>query len=115
MIDPEVIFDKLDALGSPDAIASFLAAEGCTGDHQAWTCPVSRYVTRETGVGVGITLQFWAPHTQQYISHDRQLPGHVSEFVARFDDGAYPWLHRIDRDQRPSALALEAAIYPAPE
>jgi hypothetical protein len=88
------VVDKLQTLGSADQIAAFFAQEGVTGSvRRVRSCPVAAYVKRETGlVEVLATRGFvvdW--HTQDGVPC-RDTP--VSDFIARFDDGAYDELVR---------------------
>ena len=100
-IDPQVIFDKLTALGGPDEIAQFLQAEQITGDHSLSHCPVAQYVRRETGVVVAVARANWydpvvaavtfaAGVDDQPVAHPLSEP--VSRFVVRHDSYMYPLL-----------------------
>lgn len=90
MIEPEVVLEKLGALGSSRAIAKFLEEEGVSGKLKgATSCPIANYVRRETGVSIAVSAELWAGHPD---AERRPVPRWVGEFVARFDDGAFPAL-----------------------
>jgi hypothetical protein len=83
--------DKLAAHGSARKIANFLAAEQCAGHRNAGaSCPVARYVTRNTGRTVYVDGESWFGGFDDADVHP--VPGNVSAFVDRFDKGWYPEL-----------------------
>ena len=50
-IDPQVLVDKLNGMGSPEAIAKFLHDEGVIGEQGVIShCVVAEYIKRETGL-----------------------------------------------------------------
>lgn len=101
LVDPFVLMDKLAALGSADAIAEFLAAEGISGalEGVATKCPVAVYFARETGVTPCFGVDSWSP---MHIEPDEEseaggepyfdLPAAVGTFIEGVDLGHYPEL-----------------------
>lgn len=97
MADPNLptvaeVIDKLAALGGSAQIAMYLREQRCVGD-LGWSrsCPVARYVHRETGESVRIGGVVYL----QRLGWDgadvvRSLPEPVGEFIEDFDGGRYP-------------------------
>jgi hypothetical protein len=85
-IDPQVIIDKLAGLGSADDVARFFRVEGVVGDHSLGSCPVARYIGRESGQRITVTHTHWGAISIEA----RLLPRPVADFVMRFDGLDYP-------------------------
>lgn len=90
MIEPEVVLDKLGALGSYQAVAQFLHEEGVRGRQKSATaCPVANYVRRETGLAISIHPEWFFSYRDQ----DRHpVPESVGDFIHCFDLGQFPSL-----------------------
>lgn len=77
---PREVVERLDLLGSSQAVADFFATQGITGYRICPNdCPVARYVERETG-----------GHHRVYGGLG--LPPNVRDFIADFDRQRYPHL-----------------------
>ncbi len=89
--------DELDKLGSPEAIARYLASESITGlMREPRACPISRYLQKVTTkfiIGVTYTDALWSkgddPSSDVTATH---LPTNVRMFVRWFDHGLHPEL-----------------------
>lgn len=83
---------KLYALGSPDQMAVYLEAEQITGrPGMTYSCPVAKYLTRETGQAMSAGAMYAFPSTN--TDHAMvKMPRMVREFIARFDARSYPRL-----------------------
>lgn len=88
--------NKLAALGSSRQIALYLEEQQCAGHRNlAQSCPLARYVSRETGEVVrvgGLICEYDAAFGVALAF----LPDGVREFVKDFDHGRYPNLIKGD-------------------
>lgn len=108
----EVAIDKLESLGSPDAIAEFFKYEGIQGYARNGTqCPVTKYLIRENVSSKGQFI-----HTSQVDVTIHNMPqpnnnwlddetiksvsmddySNVRDFIENFDDGEYSNLLKGD-------------------
>lgn len=93
MIEPQVVLDKLGALGTATDIAEFLEQEAITGTHHSQTCPVANYVLRETGTPISICQSFWGPaNAANWERSSHTVPVSVTAFIRRFDGRGFPRL-----------------------
>jgi hypothetical protein len=77
---------KLEALGSPDAIAAFFANVGITGKpRRATSCPVANYLKREFDTPVVAVYE--RAYTRKAVT---ATPPTVFAFIQNFDNGEYP-------------------------
>jgi hypothetical protein len=81
---------ELERVGNKDAIAEYLADRGFKGHQSAAdSCPVALYLRAKTGFVVYISQTDWS--VGDLVSIDSfPLPPYVANFVAAFDDDAYP-------------------------
>lgn len=100
MFDYET-YDFSELPGTADGIAAFLQSNGYKGKRvNPFACPMSRYLTAnvsrpseeycEWTITAWLAAESWAPGED-----DIALPLHpeaVSDFISRFDGGAYPGL-----------------------
>ena len=96
-IDPSVIMTKLANMEDADAIAEFLQSVGVTGaPHVTDACPISNYLTEETGARIIVEQHRWTVCPTPCAGHPdheyHTLPAPVIEFVQAFDHGCYPSL-----------------------
>jgi hypothetical protein len=95
---PEAL-DKLAALGDRHHIATYFVERDLKGACNSPThCPVSRYLSEETGVEFGVgeeAAHLWEGDVS--IKYEK-LPAPVSDFVRHFDAHEYPELemHLLD-------------------
>lgn len=95
MIEPEVVLEKLGALGSSRAIAQFLKEEGVVGLRGvSWACPVANYVLRETEVVISISEEGWNSRGAPYTSQRGCVPYTVARFIRCFDEGEFPAIEK---------------------
>lgn len=96
MIEPEVLLDKLESLGSPSAIANFFELEGIKGYiGRGLACPVTNYMIRE-GV-IDEKKQFVFTSVKKVSLHKIggddltyvDNPPNVRDFIRNFDDLKY--------------------------
>jgi hypothetical protein len=87
MIEPEVLVDKLNGLGTVDAVRKFLVEQGVKGTPcNGVDCIVANYIRRESGLR-GRVFRDLIVGVRIY-----HLKFHVREFINRFDNGTYPEL-----------------------
>lgn len=78
----------LAAGGTSDSVAEVLRSQGITGRRRmSSSCPVSRYLQRELGLGVWLAVG----SSTIYVKHsdtpgaDMTLPPAIRDFIKRFD------------------------------
>lgn len=91
--------DKLAALGDRHHIATYLAEHDLKGACNSPTyCPVSRYLTAETGAEVTVGEDSYQAWDGDDAIMYKKLPDPVCDFVRHFDAHEYPELelHLLD-------------------
>lgn len=110
MNTPEIVSEKLDklaVLGTPDAIAMELEAQGIKADcGGAFTCAIARYLgnpsaeSRELTDGtVAVCPTYVSVYRAGTDTWRVPVPRVVGEFIVNFDQTKYPAL--IAEDERP--------------
>jgi hypothetical protein len=96
MTDPHLptvveVIDKLAAVGSSVQIAMHLRQQQCVGAAGAsLSCPVARYVRRETGESVQIGGVVYLRPGVVGAEVVGFLPDPIRDFIEDFDGGRYP-------------------------
>jgi|SRR5690606_23403724 len=100
MITPRDVKDKLaklEALGSPDAIAMELEARGIKAERMSATrCAIARYLGNSSS---GSRPELAVCHDYVIVGHNQRMPSDriatpksVRLFISNFDAGEYPAL-----------------------
>lgn len=95
--------DKLERLSQfddADTVATYLLAIGVRGDRAAaGSCPIATYLSdsRHEVYVTRYATTVYRRETSDTI-WDTNNPMVVSDFVARFDTGSYPWLERDNQE-----------------
>lgn len=89
MVDPQVAYDKLASLESPEEIASFFAELNIKGHpSQAQSCAISNYMREMTGHS--FMTAFSVEDITGYKEWD--LTAAMDAFMTEFDAGEFPEL-----------------------
>ncbi len=88
-----MLFDKLNAFESSDAIATFLKAQGIKGDIQDGdSCPISNWILTETEAWACTTTENCISVEDFGIDYSMTPNDVVVEFICKFDNHEYPFL-----------------------